>query len=113
MDVLVYLPLLDTQHAKNQTPHRFSTAKLTTKQQIKLRSPIKDVNEQLSEIPVCFDPLHPLFSPGSRLVNHFSSRIVFHSPTSSDDDGLHKHMSILDNAFCYSQITSLILDEMS
>ena len=56
--------LLDTAHSKNQTPHRFVTSNLTDKQQAKLKSPIKDVNECLNEVTSCFDPTHPLFSPG-------------------------------------------------
>ena len=35
--------LLDSQHAKNQAPHKTTTSKLTAKQQTNLKSPIKDV----------------------------------------------------------------------
>jgi len=55
--------LLDAAHAKNQPSHRFATFNLTDKQQTKLRSPIKDVNEHLNEVLLYFDPIHPLFSP--------------------------------------------------
>ena len=42
--------LLDSQHAKNQPSHRVATSKLTAKQQAKLKSPIKDVNECLNGV---------------------------------------------------------------
>jgi len=50
--------------------------------------------------------LHPLFSPGSRVVNHFSSRIGFHSPSSSSDKDLYQHLQNLNHAFRTSQICS-------
>ena len=78
--------LLDSQHAKNHPPHRVVTSKLTNKQQANLKSPIKDVNECLESVRNCFNPTFPLFSPGSRVVNYFSSRISFHSPSSSLDE---------------------------
>jgi len=107
--------LLDSQHAKNQTPHKTTTSKLTAKQQANLKSPIKDVNEQLNSIRNCFNPLYPLFSPGSRIVDHFSSRISFHSPSSSSSKDLYQHLQSLNLAFRSSQInhnsTVVIADE--
>jgi len=95
--------LLDLQHAKDQPPHKFSMSSLTPKQQAKLTSPIKDVNERLSKITKTFHPLHPLLSPGSRVVNRFSSRIASHSPPSSSDEDLFKHIQDLNITFCQSQ----------
>jgi len=96
--------LLDSQHAKNQMPHKTATSKLTAKQQANLKSPIKDVNERLNSIRNCFNPLHPLFTPGSRIVDHFSSRISFHSPSSSSDEDLNQHLQNLNLAFRSSQV---------
>jgi len=42
--------LLNSQYAKNQTPHKNMTSKLTKKQYTNLKSPIKDVNEQLNGV---------------------------------------------------------------
>jgi len=50
--------LLDTQHAKDQIPHKNSISKLTIKQQANLKSPIKDVNDHLNSVRQCFNPLH-------------------------------------------------------
>ena len=41
-----------------------------------------------------------------RLVDHFSDRIVFHSPESSDDEGLFTHSSKLNLAFEKTQKSS-------
>ena len=74
------------------------------KQQANLKSPIKDVNEHLNGIRSCFNPLHSLFSPGSQIVNHFSSRFSFHSPSSSSDKDLHQHFQSLNLTFRSSQV---------
>jgi len=91
--------LLDSHQNRNQNQHKFALANLTNKQMSKLKSPIKDVSERLNEIKDEFDPYHPIFHPGLCLVDHFSSRIVFHSPTSSSDEALFDHSSKLNLAF--------------
>ena len=96
--------LLNSQYAKNQTPRRAATSKLTMKWQANLKSPIKDVNECLNGVRNCFNPLHPLFSPGSRIVDYFASRISFHSSSSSSDEDLYQHLQSLDLTFRSSQI---------
>jgi len=98
--------LLDTQHAKDQIPHKNSISKLTIKQQANLKSPIKDVNDRLNGVRQCFNPLHSLFSPGSRLVDLFSGRITFHSPSSFSDEDLHQHLQSLEHTFRSSQINN-------
>jgi len=55
--------LFDHQHSKNQKPHKFLMANLISKQQFKLKSPIKDINKRLTEIKDEFDPFHPIFHP--------------------------------------------------
>ena len=96
--------LLNSQHAKNQAPHKTATSKLTAKQQTNLKSPIKDVNEWLNSVRNCFNSLHPLFSPGSQIANHFSSRISFHSPSSSSDEDLYQYLQSLNLVFRSSQV---------
>ena len=90
---------------KNHPPHKTATSKLTDKQWFNLKSPIKDVNECLNGVRECFNPLFSLFSPGSRVVNHFPSRFSFHSPPSSSDKDLFHHLQNLNQAFRSSQIS--------
>ena len=61
------------------------------------------MNECLNSIHKCFDPLNPLFSPGSRIVDHFPGRISFHLPLSFSDDNLFSHIQNLNNTFSWSQ----------
>jgi len=107
--------LLDSQHAKNHPPHKTTTSKLTNKQWFNLKSPIKDVNERLNGVRECFNPFFPLFSPGSRVVDHFPSRFSFHSSLSSSNEDLYHHLQNLDQAFRSSQTAphniTIIADE--
>ena len=91
--------LLDKHQNRNQNQHKFSLANLTSKQKSKLKSPIKDISKRLNEIKDEFDPFHVIFHPGLWLVDHFSDRIVFYSPESSEDKGLFTHSSKLNLAF--------------
>jgi len=91
--------LLDKHQNRNQNQHKFALANLTNKQISKLKSPIKDVSKRLNEIKDEFDPYHSIFHPSLRLVDHFSSRIVFHSPALSSDEALFEHSSELNLAF--------------
>jgi len=88
--------LLDLQHAKNHSPHKIATSKLTNKQRFNLKSPIKDVNKHLNGVREYFNLLFPLFSLGSRVVNHFPSRFSFHSPSSSSDKDLYYYLQNLN-----------------
>jgi len=98
--------LLDSQHVKNHPPHKTTTSKLTDKQWFNLKSPIKDVNEHLNGVRECFNPLFPLFSLGSRVVDHFPSRFSFHSPSSSSNEDLYLHLQNLNQAFRSFQTAS-------
>jgi len=66
--------LLDSQHAKNTSSHKFTLSNLTDKQKTKLKSPISDINNCLSEINDYFIPFHFIFLPGLRLVDYFSKK---------------------------------------
>ena len=98
--------LLDKHQSKNQNQHKFALANLTNKQKSKLKSPIKDVSERLNKIKNEFDPHHIIFHPGLYLVDHFSSRIVFHSPDSSSNEALFDHSSKLNLVFEKTQKSS-------
>ena len=84
-----------TLHTKPQPPNSPTS---------NLKSPIKDVNERLNGVRQCFNPLFPLFSPGSSVVDHFPSRFSFYSPLSSSNEDLYHHLQNLDQAFRSSQM---------
>ena len=102
---LSHMPLILYLTLKNQPPHRVATSKLIVKQQANLKSSIKDINECLNSVRSYFNPLHSFFSPGSRIVDHFSSRISFHSLSSLSDEDLHQHLQNLNHIFRSSQIS--------
>ena len=89
--------------SRNQSPYKYLLANLTSKQKLNLKSPIKDISERLTEIKDEFDPFHSIFHPGLQLVNHFSDRIIFYSPKSSNDESLFVYSSKLDVAFNETQ----------
>ena len=97
--------LLDLQHAKNHPLYKTATSKLTNNQRSNLKSPIKDVNERLNDVRDCYNLLFSLFSPGSRVVDYFSSRFSFYSPLSSSNKDLFYHLQNLDQVFRSSQIS--------
>jgi len=89
------IPLLINSH--------FQTSLINKK---KLKSPISNINNCLSEINNSFISFHFIFSPALRLVNYFSKKISPYSPLSSDDKEPHKHINNLNVAFYQSQIHS-------
>ena len=95
--------LLEIHQNRNQSPHKYSLANLTNKQKLKLKSPIKDISEKLTEIKDEFDPFHFIFHPGLQLIDHFSNRIVFYTPKSSNNKGLFVHSEKLNVAFDKTQ----------
>jgi len=98
--------LLENHQSINQNQHKLALANLTLKQKMKLKSPIKDVSDRLNEIKDEFDPFHILFHPGLRLVDHFSSRILFHTSPSSSDEALVDYSSKLNQIFKDNQNSS-------
>jgi len=105
--------LLNKYQNRNQSQHKFALSNVTDKQMLKLKSPIKDINKRLNEIKDEFDLFHTIFHLGLRLVNHFSDRIVFHSPDSSNDKGLFAYSSKLSLAFKELQISSKVTTVIS
>jgi len=56
--------LLDKHQNRNKNHHKYSLANLTSKQKLKLKSPIKDVSERLNKIKDEFDLFYFIFHPG-------------------------------------------------
>jgi len=56
--------LMENQHSNNSTPHCLSLKKLTSKQQLKVKSSIVDANNHLNRILPSFDSLHKELSSG-------------------------------------------------
>ena len=56
-----------------------ATYHLTTKQHLKIKSPIVNIKNHLNEVFLAFDSLNKELSPGFHLVDDFSDYSSFHS----------------------------------
>lgn len=95
--------LLDPQHSKSASPHRMATSQLTPKQNIRLKSPIVDINYRLNETLPAFDNLNGELRPGQRLVDLFPDRFSFITVKRSDPIARVAHLRKLDEVYCMSQ----------
>jgi len=91
-----------TLHTKLPHPNSPTNRDLTLKAPLRTST---NVSMVLETVTIYFFLFFPLFSPGSRVVDHFSSRFSFHSPFSSDEDLFH-HLQNLNQAFRSSQTLS-------
>jgi len=71
--------LLDEYHSKKAKPYCIKMAYLTSKQWLKIKSPIVDSNNCLNELFSFFDSLNREFSPGFCLVDTFPDCFFIHS----------------------------------
>ena len=69
--------LLDHYHSNASHLYYFSLEKLSSKQRLKVKNSIVDINNHLNRILPSFNPLHKELMPGFQLVDIFF--IVFHS----------------------------------
>jgi len=69
--------MLKVRHSSNKEHHLLSMENLTTKQKLKIKRPIVDINNRLNGIFKLFDLFNLEFSLGNRLVDLFSSHISF------------------------------------
>ena len=72
---------------------------LTTKQKNKLKSPIADADQRLTQTHQAFAPI----TPGPRITDLFPSQFSFHSSPSSKPEDKKQHITNLKNAFLFSQ----------
>jgi len=71
--------LLDKHHSKKAKPHHMAMAYLTSKQWLKIKSPIVDTNNHSNEIFPSFDSLNRELSSSFHLVDTFPNLFSFHS----------------------------------
>ena len=91
--------LLNEQHYKKAIPYHIATCHLTTKQHLKIKSPIVDINNHLNEVFLAFDSLNKEFSPSFHLVDNFSHCFSFHSVNWKDTDAKAIYQNKLNNIY--------------
>jgi len=88
--------------------------KLTSKQRLKVKDSIIDVNNRLNEIFHSFDPFNNNFSPGNRLIDMFLSCFSFYLSNRKSAEAKKIHFLKLDkiifNASTDPKIAIVILD---
>jgi len=70
--------MLESIHSHTNNDYCLSLEKLTSKQQLKVKSSIADTNNRLNEIFHLFNPLSSKFSLENRLIDIFPSWFYFH-----------------------------------
>ena len=65
--------------------HSFSLGILTKCQHEIIKGPLVDIDNRFNKVFPLFNPLHPEFSPGHRVIDNFSSCFSFHLFNKSKD----------------------------
>ena len=106
--------LLDKHHSKQAIPHHITTR--TFKQNLKIKSPIVDINYCLNQILLVFNNLNKELSPGFCLVDTFSNCFSFNVVKYKDTKVRTTHLNKLKNIYRASKDdpnTLFIISDMS
>ena len=106
--------LLESRYIENTNSHCLLLENMTPKQQLKIKSSIVDTNNCLNGIFPVFDSLNSEFSPGSQLVDTFSSCFSFHQTNHRNKESKAAHICKLDecvlNTFSDSKSVIIVSD---
>jgi len=91
--------LLDKHHSKQATPHHMVTSQLTFKQNLKIKSPIVNINHCLNQILLVFNNLNKKLSPGFCLVDIFPNHFSFNVVKCKDAKVRATHLNKLKNVY--------------
>ena len=83
--------LLESRPNLYNNHHHLLLDLLTLHQQERIRSPIVDIDNRFNEVFPSFDSYNSEFSPGSRIIDIFSSCFSFHSFSKHSKDNLISH----------------------
>ena len=105
--------LLDEQYFKKPIPHYMTIYHLRTKQCLKIKNPIVDINNHLNK---AFDSLNKELSSGFHLVDNFSDWFSFYSVKWKDTNAKFIYQNKLNNIHKNSSVnqnTILIMSDIS
>ena len=106
--------LLESRHFSNHNHHQLLMEKLISKQRLKIKGPIVDVNNRLNRIFNSFDSFNNKISPRNRLIDPFSSCFSFYFSnrkcTKTRKTHLHKLDEIVFNTLANPKTAIVILD---
>jgi len=70
---------------------------LTSKQQLKIKGPVVDMDNRFNEVFPSFDLFNKEFALGHHLIDVFSNFFSFHTPNKQSDANLKVHIQSLNN----------------
>jgi len=88
--------MLESKHSNTNNNHHLSLEKLTSKQQLNIKSPIIDVNNRLNRFFYSFNPLSSEFSPGNKLIDIFPSHFYFYLLDRKNEKSKRAHICKLN-----------------
>ena len=100
--------LFESRHANKSSLYCLSLENMITKQWLKIKSPIVDVNNHLNKNFPSFNSLNSEFSPGFKLIDNFSSHFSFHWANCKDKESKATHLCNLNDIF-----SNILLDSKS
>jgi len=89
--------LFKSRHAIDSCFHYLSLENIISKQWLLIKSSIVDTNNHLNGIFPLFNSLNSKFSPGSRLIDIFSSHFSFHQADYKNKESKAAHLHKLDD----------------
>ena len=90
-------------HAKQAPPHRMATSQLTPKQNLKIKSPIVNINYQLNQVLSAFDNMNKELSPGFCLIDTFSDCFSFNIGKCKETEVRTAHLRKLNDIYKLSK----------
>ena len=96
---------MDKQYSKQYTSYCIATSKLIAKQQLKIKSPIVDVNNQLDEIFPSFDSLNKEILLGFWLIDTFSNCFSFFSVNRKQNNLYEDSLINQDTVFIIADVS--------
>jgi len=91
--------LLDTHHSKQAIPYYITMSCFTSRQSLKVKSPIVDINHHLNQVLLAFDSLSKELFSGFHSVDIFSDCFFFNIIKCKDAEARPAHLNKLENVY--------------
>ena len=89
--------LLETNQSFNIITYWLLLNNLTSKQQLKIKGPVVDMDNRFNKVFPSFDLFNKEFTLGHHLIDVFSNCFSFHTPNKQSDTNLKVHIQFLNN----------------
>ena len=108
--------MLESKYSTIDNNHCLLLKRLTSKQQLNVKSPIVDANNKLNRIFNSFNPFSCNFSLGNRLINIFPSHFSFYLSDRKNIESKKAHMCKLNKLILQMSVdprTAVIVSDVS